>query len=120
MTYKIKESFKEENDKVFFRRRRLQDIAYGCDGDHAEDWEEYGDDVFAKQVYDRICDTSRWSEHHEQVFSIGDRFFMTYYSVGATEMQDESPYEYESEWVEVTEVVPKQVTVTKYVAKETR
>lgn len=45
---------------------------------------------------------------------------MTYYSVGATEMQEESPYEYEGEWVEVTEVVPKEVTVTKYVPKEGR
>jgi len=120
MTYKISESIKEENGKVYFLNERLKDIAYGCDGDHAEDWEEYGDEVFAVNVYDKIYDTSRWSEHHEQVFRIGDRFFMTGYSVGATEMQDESPYEYEGEWVEVTEVVPKEVTVTKYVAKEGR
>ncbi|PAE24116.1 hypothetical protein CHI10_14595 [Bacillus sp. 7894-2] len=83
----------------------MQDIVWGCDigGSHV--------------IYDKITDTGRWSEYHECVFELNGKTYMTDYSRGATEMQDESPYEYDGEWIEVTEVVPKEVTVIKYVAK---
>lgn len=54
MSYKISESIKEENGKVYFLDERLRDIAYECDGDRAEDWEEHDDEVFAVNVYDKI------------------------------------------------------------------
>lgn len=120
MSYKISESIKEENGKVYFLNERLRDIAYDCDGDRADDYDDVKDSQFAVTVYNNVTDTDRWSTYYEQVFKIGDRFFKTYYSKGSTEVQDEYPYEYEGEWVEVTEVVPKEVTVTKYVAKEGR
>ena len=52
---------------------------------------------------DKIVDTSRWSVHHEIIFADQGKFYKTYYSEGATEMQDERPWEYDNE-IECTEV----------------
>lgn len=52
---------------------------------------------------DKIVDTSRWSIHHSIIFEDQGKFYKTYYSEGATEMQDESPWEYDNE-IECTEV----------------
>ena len=54
-------------------------------------------------VVDTITDTSRWSVHHEIIFKDNGKFYKTHYSHGATEYQDESPWEYEEE-VECKEV----------------
>ena len=54
-------------------------------------------------IEDKITDTSRWSIHHEIVFPDNGRFYKTHYSEGATEIQDERPWEYENE-IECTEV----------------
>lgn len=61
---------------------------------------------------DKIVDTGRWSIHHELTVRIGDKFYQTGYSVGATEYQEERAWEYDKE-VEFTEVrkVEKLVTV---------
>src|SRR5690625_1014068 len=120
MSYLINESIKEQDGKVCILRERLQDIVIGCDGDGSSEYDDVEDKDFADIIHDNVIDTDRWSTHYEQVFSIGERYFRTHYSKGSTEMQDEAPYEYEGEWVEVTEVVPKQVTVTKYVEKGVR
>ena len=64
-----------------------------------------------------LIDTSRWSIHYSIVFAHEGKFYKTSYSVGATESQDESPWEYQDE-VECTEVEAKEVTVTTWVAKE--
>lgn len=68
-------------------------------------------------IHDEITDTSRWSVNHEVVFKYNDRFYMTWYSEGATEMQDESPWEYEDE-VECVEVELKKVEVVKWITKD--
>jgi len=68
-------------------------------------------------VENDIIDTSRWSEiysftiHNKET----DKYYNTTYSCGATECQDEGPWEYEGKLVDVTEVEPKEVTVIKYV-----
>lgn len=55
-------------------------------------------------VSDKITDTSRWLIHYELIFRYTDgKYYRTYYSVGATEQQDEGPWEYEKE-VECYEV----------------
>ena len=54
-------------------------------------------------IKDEIYDNSRWSVHHSIVFVHNDKFYKTGYSVGATEMQDESPWEYDTD-VECVEV----------------
>lgn len=67
-------------------------------------------------ILDEITDTSRWSIHHRIIFTYQGKFWETYYSEGATEMQDESPWEYEDE-VECYEVELKEVKVKKWVKK---
>jgi len=61
-----------------------------------------------------IIDSSRWSIQHKIVFAYEDKFYQAYYSKGATEMQDESPWEYEEE-VECIEVELKEVKVMQWV-----
>ena len=73
-------------------------------------------DLPYEALLDEITDTSRWSVHHRIVFKHDDKFYETYYSEGATEMQDESPWEYEEE-VECHEVELKEVKVVKWVRK---
>lgn len=65
-------------------------------------------------VEDEVVDNSRWSIYHKIVFEYSGKHYSTYYSVGATELQDESPWEYEEE-VECTEVELKEVRVKKWV-----
>lgn len=61
-----------------------------------------------------IVDTSRWSINHEIIFAHDGKFYRTHYSEGATEMQDESPWEYNNE-VECTEVELREVKIKKWV-----
>jgi hypothetical protein len=65
---------------------------------------------------DDIVDTSRWSEIHDLVFKEpkSGKIYLTSYSQGLTESQDERPWEYENE-VTCYEVELKEVTVSKYV-----
>lgn len=66
-------------------------------------------------VSDRIVGTRRWSVDHEIVFRVPGQpegeAWLTTYSVGATESQDEGPWEYENE-VECTLVRQVEKTVT--------
>lgn len=54
-------------------------------------------------VEDKVVDTTRWSELHDIIFCYQGKHYEAGYSCGATEMQDESPWEYEEE-VECYEV----------------
>ncbi len=69
---------------------------------------------------DRVIETTRWSVIHEIVFEHEGKFYETSYSIGATEMQHERPWEFEKE-VECTEVrkVQKLVEVWEPVPSET-
>lgn len=70
-----------------------------------------------KLIEDDIIDTTRWSIVHEIVFEDNGKFYMTTYSEGATEYQDERPWEYEDE-VKCTEVELKEVKVKKWIPVE--
>jgi len=65
-------------------------------------------------VYREISDTSRWSIHYDLVFKYEDKFYKTYYSIGATESQDEGPWEFD-ETVNCVEVEAKEVIVINWV-----
>ena len=67
-----------------------------------------------KIIYDNIVDNTRWSICHELVFEYDNKFYMTGYRVGATECQDESPYEYDDAEIECQEVKPVEKTITVY------
>lgn len=64
-------------------------------------------------ILDTIVDTSRWSIIHELIFRHEGKLYRTDYRVGATEQQDESPWEYEKE-VECIEVEEYQVSSVGY------
>ena len=72
---------------------------------------------YGNTIVDNIIDTGRWSIYHEIVFADKGKFYTTTYSEGATECQDESPWEYEDE-IECTEVELKEVKVKKWVPVE--
>lgn len=71
-------------------------------------------DMGGETISDDITGHSRWSVHHRRVFKHDDKFYETHYSVGATESQDECPYEYDADEIECVEVVPVERTVTMY------
>jgi hypothetical protein len=68
----------------------------------------YEDTSEFEVIYDRVIDNSRWSVHHEIVVKrLSDgKFFKSFYSRGATESQDEQPYdlEYVATFEEVKQV----------------
>jgi hypothetical protein len=66
-------------------------------------------------VEDRVIGNGRWSIEHEIVFKHEDKFYRTTYSVGATESQDERPWEYQP-IVTVTQVHQVERTVLKWEA----
>ena len=68
-------------------------------------------------VKDTIVGHARWSILHKLIIKYKDKFYVTNYSVGATENQDESPWEYEKE-VKFKEVVPKEKLTVVYVPLE--
>ena len=67
-------------------------------------------------VEPKLYETRRWSNCYEMIFSYEGNFYSTTYSRGATEMQDESPYEYAPEEIACTQVIPKEVTTIIYEA----
>ncbi|QBX32790.1 hypothetical protein Asfd1_164 [Aeromonas phage Asfd_1] len=73
-----------------------------------------------KEVYDE----RRWSTVYRQILAVtrpGDetpRYFETSYSEGATEMQDESPYENDGDFVTLDEVFPVEVIKIEYRRKK--
>ena len=90
-----------ERAKIVFEPDRARDILYGSDKSY-------------KVIKDELVDSSRWSLQHDLVIqSVTDgRFWKGYYSVGATECQDESAFEYTTP--EFVEVFPTEQVVIVY------
>jgi hypothetical protein len=65
-------------------------------------------------VEERLTGTSRWSIHYSVVFKFMDKFYLANFRRGATEQQDEQPYEYDKAEIEVPEVRQVEVLVKKY------
>ena len=60
-------------------------------------------------MINNIVDHRRWSVVHQIIFKHEDKFYQTYYSEGATECQDESPWEFDDE-IECVEVQKVKIT----------
>jgi len=93
-------NLQDKGDIVKFGKKVLADIA----------WDDCPDGY--EKMEDDIVDTSRWSIHHSMVFKFENKFYISHYSMGATEQQDESPYEYDGDkdgMVECQEVVQKEI-----------
>ena len=73
----------------------------------------WGDNDETGVIKDDIVDTSRWSEIHDVIFSYKNKYYQSNYSIGLTEQQEESPYEFDGEEIECAEVhqVEKMVKV---------
>jgi hypothetical protein len=84
---------KIENGKIYFHKEYLIEEA------------------MENSIYHEILGNRRWSIDHWIVFPFQDKFYSSTYSVGATECQDESPYEYDEDWVECKEVVQVEKTI---------
>jgi hypothetical protein len=63
----------------------------------------YGESDDGKVVKDSICSHSRWSVIHNIIFEYKSHYYTAIYSVGATEYQDETPWEHD-DTVDCTEV----------------
>lgn len=90
---------------MVFKKEELQKMAY-------EESERL------EIVEKKISGLSRWSIYYEVVFRDNEtgKHYSSYYSVGATECQDESPYEYDDDEIDCQEVELKEVLVKKWVA----
>ena len=67
-------------------------------------------------VEDTIEDKSRWTVCHRLIFRHDGKLYGTHYSVGATEYQDVSPFENESDEIECSEMMA--VPSVAYVIKQ--
>ena len=76
------------------------------------------DDFFT--IEENIIDTTRWSVVYDWTFQYDGKFYSTTYSVGATECQDERPFENDPDEIECDEVFPVQITITQYVTASVR
>ena len=65
-------------------------------------------------VENKLVDADRWSLIYEMVFRHDDTYYKVGYSRGATEYQDEQPFE-GMDNVQAHEVVPQEYTAVKYV-----
>ena len=76
----------------------------------------YGDSKEYVIIEDEITHHSRWSVSHRAIVKRikDDKYFKTYYSVGATESQDQQAYDYDEPTFNEVFKVEKQVTVTTY------
>ena len=74
----------------------------------------------ASIVSDEITDQGRWNIQHEMIFKdVDGLFYVTDYSVGATEYQDERPFENSGDPIACVQVhqVPRTVLVWEAVGK---
>jgi nitrogen fixation protein len=70
------------------------------------------------KLADRMIDKSRWSIHHELIFKFEDKFYIAPYSRGATEYQDEVPWQYEKDEVLCYEAEQQEIKKFIYVPKK--
>ena len=64
-------------------------------------------------VRDTIVEHNRWTVRHELIFKEGDKIFRAHYHVGATEYQEEHPWEHEDP-VKVVEVKAVSISTIEY------
>lgn len=64
-----------------------------------------------EEIQDRVVETTRWSIIHELIFrdTRTGKVYRTSYSVGATEYQDESPFDYSGDMISCVQVEEVEV-----------
>lgn len=64
-------------------------------------------------ISNEIVDKSRWTVQYELLVKIGEKFYRTFYERGATEYQDNGPWECDDK-IELIEVEPREVKTIQY------
>lgn len=82
------------------------------------DW-GFEEKLVIESIENEPYDKGRWSVTYRQILSVSrvdaaPRYFETHYTVGATEMQDESPYENDGDQIILDEVFPVEVVTVQY------
>jgi hypothetical protein len=89
--------------KLFLTPNEARDILYG-DHKHTNN----------RVVRDEIIGIGRWNTEHSLVFQLANgKYYETTYSKGATEYQEERPFEYDDR-VECIEVAPYEKAIINY------
>ena len=88
-----------------FKKQDLQDLIWGDGPD------------YLTVIRNEITSNSRWSIHHELIITFDEKLYRTDYSVGATEYQEELPFEYEPDLIECDEVIRIAKTSYDYIKK---
>lgn len=79
-----------------------------------EDFDESPSASFLQVHVNDIHDNSRWSITYKLVFQVDDKYWLSFYRVGATEYQDERPWQFEGDMVDCCRVYPHVVQTTVY------
>jgi len=77
----------------------------------------WNDSEILKRVRDELVYTTRWATVHDLIFEYNGKFYQTEYRRGATECQDEQPFEYDGDsegMIECREVEPYEKTIIEY------
>jgi len=74
----------------------------------------WGDSEEGELIEERITGTSRWSVNKSAIILYQDKYWKVQYSIGATEQQDERPFE-DVQYAKFVEV--ERVPVTTYAWK---
>jgi hypothetical protein len=70
--------------------------------------------AFDEEISETIIDHRRWVVVYEVIFKHQGKFYRTRFERGATEYQNQAPYEYEPDEIECQEVSPEKRTITVY------
>ncbi len=102
-----------------FNKEILQELACMSEGEQLDYADGDGTEPTLRAreftvLLNEQIDNSRWAIQFNMVFNYDYRCWQTSYQIGATEQQDESPYEYDDNEVECNEVYPHETVVIKY------
>ena len=78
----------------------------------------YGDSDVVKLISNKYIESTRWSKINELIFEFEGRLYSVTYSYGATEQQEEMPFQYEDDFVECVEVEAVEKIIVDYRYKE--
>ena len=95
-------SKKSVKETRLFPKEHLQEMVWGDPFDGYE------------IIENEMTDSSRWSLHYWLVFHYEDKYYGVSYSRGATEQQDERPFEYEKDEVACVRLYPREKVITVY------
>ena len=70
-----------------------------------------------KVIQNAITGHGRWSIYYILTLEMDGKFYQHGYSIGATESQDESAFEYDKDEIEFEEVFPTEKTLIVYESK---